>query len=104
MRRVQDNPGSVKDAVKDIMIAGTGLVDMINNWKHQPWLPGPGKWVSLMIPCPQTPCVLPAFAKITDTIIAEQNIKWQHTTDRALHLLLRGLEIDSNFPRDITRG
>ena len=32
-----DNLGPVKDAVRDIMIAGMELVDMINNWKHQPW-------------------------------------------------------------------
>ena len=31
-----DNLGSIKDAVKDIMIAGMELVDMINNWKDQP--------------------------------------------------------------------
>ena len=34
----QDNPGWEKDAVKDIMIAGMELVDMINNWKHQAWV------------------------------------------------------------------
>lgn len=64
MRRAQDNPGSVKDAVKDIMIAGTGLVDMINNSKHQPWLAGPGKWVSLMIPSPPTPASWAAGASL----------------------------------------
>ena len=101
MRRVQDNPGSVKDAVKDIMIAGTGLVDMINNWKHQLWAREMGFSNDSQ---PSNTLVLPAFAKITDTIIAEQIIKWQHTTGRALHLLLRGLEIDSNFPRASARG
>ena len=56
------------------------LVDMINNWKHQPWAREMGfsNDCQSSNTCPPAHVQL-ALAKITDTIIAEQNIKWQHT-------------------------